>query len=299
MTIGKGPTQSAVRRQLAEDEAKDITEGQDFTLDDKVSPLVLIATGMDLEAEQYVRHLDFDFYLIGYRRCLKAEAKKLWAHAQDRQKTKILLRGNGLQQKIDAWTKFQVLYCPGVERLRAKSINESNLQIELKPYEIPLWLPSQVKGQVPVSRNLQDFEWKLCYAQAHEALRSLRHQLQVRAYLFKFKDRFVRGQGANTRARNAISGVQGRIDTAATEYRTAYEALESLSSILLQVHWRDELLPLMPEDIRDLSEGKEGESEGRRTISWIWRTVRSEGMGTTEYQLESTYQNLLALMSRI
>lgn len=117
MTIGEGPTQSAVRRQLAEDEAKDITKGQDFTLDDKVSPLVLIATGMDLEAEQYVRYLNFDCYLIGYRRFLKAEAKKLWAHAQDRQKTKILLRGNGLQRKIDAWTKFQVLYCPGVERL--------------------------------------------------------------------------------------------------------------------------------------------------------------------------------------
>ena len=297
MNIDEGPTQSAVRRQLAEDEAKDITEGQDFTLDDKVSPLVLIVTGMDLEAEQYVRYLSFDCYLIGYRRFLKSEAKKLWTHAQDRQKTKILLRSNGLQRKIDAWTKFQVLYCPGVERLRAKSINELNLQIELKPYEIPLWLPSQVKGQVPVSRNLQDFEWKLRYAQAHEALRSLRHQLQVRAYLFKFKDRFVRGQGANTRARNAISGVQGRIDAAGKEYRTAYEALESLSSILLQVHWRDELLPLMPEDIRDLSEGKEGESEGRRTISWIWRTVQSEGMGTTEYQLESTYQDLLALMS--
>ena len=52
-----GPSQAAVRRQLAEDEAKDLAAGKDFTLDDKVSPSVLIATGLDLEAEQY------DYYL--------------------------------------------------------------------------------------------------------------------------------------------------------------------------------------------------------------------------------------------
>jgi hypothetical protein len=48
-----GPTQAAVRRQLAEDEAKDLAAGKDFTLDNKVSPSVLIAAGLDLEAEQY------------------------------------------------------------------------------------------------------------------------------------------------------------------------------------------------------------------------------------------------------
>jgi hypothetical protein len=49
-----GPTQAAVRRQLAEEEAKNLASGKDFTLDDKVSPSVLIAAGLDLEAEQYV-----------------------------------------------------------------------------------------------------------------------------------------------------------------------------------------------------------------------------------------------------
>jgi hypothetical protein len=83
----------------------------------------------------------------------------------------------------------------------------------------------------------------------------------------------VRGQGANTRARNAISGVQGRIDGAAEEYRNAFNALESLALILLEFQWKDELLPLKNEDIRDLSEGKCGESEGKKKISWIWRTT--------------------------
>ena len=52
--LSLGPTQAAVRRQLAEEEAKDLAAGKDFTLDDKVSPSVLIAAGLDLEAEQYI-----------------------------------------------------------------------------------------------------------------------------------------------------------------------------------------------------------------------------------------------------
>jgi hypothetical protein len=170
--------------------------------------------------------------------------------------------------------KFQTLYYSGVERLRTDAINESNRpEIEFKPHEYPLWLPSQIKDQIKVPDLLRRIEWKLRYAQAHESLQELRHQLQVRAYLFKFKDRFVRGQGANTCARNAISSVQARVDAAAEEYRDAYDALQSLGPVLLEFQWKEELLPLMPEDIRDLSEGKKGESEGRQMVSWIWRTT--------------------------
>ncbi len=170
--------------------------------------------------------------------------------------------------------------------------------MEIKPYEYPLWLPSQIKDRVCVPILLQKIEWKIRYAQAHEALQELRHQLQVRAYLFKFKDRFVRGQGANTRARNAISGVQVRIDGAAEEYRCAFNALQSLESNLLEFGWKEELLPLVPEDIRDLSEGKYGESEGRRTISWIWRTVgmRASEKSNDEYLLDREFDFSASVM---
>ena len=148
----------------------------------------------------------------------------------------------------------------------------------IKPHLIPLWLPSQINGRVPVDTSLVNIEWKLRHAQAYESRDSLRHYLQVRAYLYKFKDRFVWGQGANTRARNAISGVQAKIDAAAAEYRVAYGALLLLSSQVLDFGWKDELLLLKDEDIRDLSEGKadrlgKTQSEGRRTISWIWTAV--------------------------
>jgi hypothetical protein len=48
------PSQAAIRRQLSEIEAKELLEGRDIALDDNVSPSVLIAFGIDLEAEQYV-----------------------------------------------------------------------------------------------------------------------------------------------------------------------------------------------------------------------------------------------------
>jgi len=204
---------------------------------------------------------------------LKSEAGKLWEHAQDRQKTKLQLRSNALKRKIDAWTNYQKLYCPCVERLRASSVTESNQHIPLQPQNIPLWLPSQIKNLGDVPKQLQTIEWRLRLAQAYEVLDMLRSHLQVRAYLYKFKDRFVRGQGANTRARNTINGVQVKIDAASEEYSAAYEALLSLSVLLLEYSWKEELHPLMPSDIRDLSEGKAGESEGKRTISWIWRTT--------------------------
>ena len=271
-----------------------MTEGQDFALHDKVSPSVLIATGLELEAEQCV--ICFSSYLNHlscFRRSLRTEAGRLWEHALDRQKTKLLLRSNALQRKIDAWSRIQLLYCPSVARLRSSLATEITRTIN--PYDIPLWLPSQIKGQAIVSRHLQQIEWKLRLAQAYEALDTLRHHLQVRAYLYKFKDRFVRGQGANTRARNAISGAQGKIDVAAAEYRAAYDALLVLGSILLEFEWKSKLLPLLPADIRDLSEAASGESEGRRTISWIWRTIPTEaaGPGTEDYLRESEFKNRL------
>jgi hypothetical protein len=48
-----GPTQASIRREIAEQEAKDLEAGNDFCLDKNMSPAVLISSGLDLEAEQY------------------------------------------------------------------------------------------------------------------------------------------------------------------------------------------------------------------------------------------------------
>ncbi|KAF8814926.1 hypothetical protein BYT27DRAFT_7249636, partial [Phlegmacium glaucopus] len=168
---------------------------------------------------------------------------------------------------------------------------KDNSTSSIKPHLIPLWLPSQINGRVSVDGSLANIEWKLQHAQAYESLDSLRHYLQVRAYLYKFKDRFIRGQGANTRARNAIDGIQAKIDAAAAEYRVAYSALLLLSSQVFEFGWKNELLLLKDEDIRDLSEGKaerlgKKQSEGRRIISWIWKTVPADDLENDEFLRE-------------
>jgi hypothetical protein len=168
-----------------------------------------------------------------------------------------------------------VLYVPGVSLLRNRRA-EANLDSEMKPHEISLCLPCQIIEQVEVDERLCRLEWKLRYAQAHEALARVRQHLQVRAYLYKFKDRFIRGQGANTRARNTIESITAKVMAAAEEYRAAYNALFILAPRLSEVSWTNELLALQDADIRDLSEGKASESEGRRTISWIWKSVPAD-----------------------
>ncbi|KAF8804837.1 hypothetical protein BYT27DRAFT_7225178 [Phlegmacium glaucopus] len=205
--------------QLAEEEVKDLAAGKDFTLNNKVSPSVLIATGLDLEAEQ---------------RSLATAVKQVWEHAQDHQQTKVQLHSNELQHKIDSWCKFQLLYCPAITTLHAPSPNNN-------------------------SASLVNIEWKLQHAQAYESLDSLQHYLQI--------------------------------DAATAEYRVAYGALLLLSSQVFEFGWKNELLPLKGEDICDLSEGKveqlgKKQSEGRRIISWIWKTVPADDLENDDFLRE-------------
>lgn len=50
--IVEAPKQSAVRKALAEEESRAITEKRDFSLTNDISPSGLISRGIDLEAEQ-------------------------------------------------------------------------------------------------------------------------------------------------------------------------------------------------------------------------------------------------------
>ena len=89
--------------------------------------------------------------------------------------------------------------------------------------------------------------------------------------MLSFKDRFLRGQGANTRARNSLKLVDARIDASATKYRVAYSALSALSPLLGKVGWQHAFRCLQDDNIRSMTEGTEDRpSEGRRRLSWIW-----------------------------
>ena len=220
---------------------------------------------------------------------------QLWEHAKDWQHTKYQLSCNTLQRKIDHWFKYQSLYFPEVVKLHQSFFSES--QTEVKVQDIPLWLLSQIKGRIRVTLEAQWTEWQLRSAQAYEALDILQFQLQLQAHLRSFKHRFVRGQGANTRVQKSISLVQAKIDIAACDYRTAYEALNSLGVILFEYGWHNKLQLLLNEDIRDLSEGEDKKSDGKQTVSWIWRIKEIQNLENDGHLNDREFLHIPALMS--
>jgi hypothetical protein len=192
----------------------------------------------------------------------------LTQHATDNQLGKIQERKNTLQRKLDNWAAIQDLYVPNLALLRRTSYGHH----EDQPQTATLWLPSVILGRIACDCRLYVFEWELRVAQAKDSLHDIRTNLQLRSHLYKHKDRFIIGQQANTRANVTISRVQQQINASATRYRISRRALQSLAPHLaMDDSWKVLLPELRDEDIRSMTIGEEGETEGRRTISWIWR----------------------------
>lgn len=216
--------------------------------------------------------------------------KGLWEHSQDRQITRVALRSNALNRKLEEWFSLLQLYIPTSLLLRKR---EPQKKDNPKPFEVKLWLPSQIGRQVSFDLSLAEIEYRLRTAQAHEALGVLRRNLQVRATLYDVKDRWLRGQGANTRALNAIATVQARIAAARDEYRQARIALLSLADLLGYDKVDQEFLPLEDKDIRSMTEAEHGQGETRRTLSWIWRRVNAADATEEETQIFVTESECL------
>jgi hypothetical protein len=202
-------------------------------------------------------------------------------HSTDLQRTKIKERSNAVRRKIKAWRKSQKLYMPEATILREKAARAADRAAHLSsgtmpeeaPEDIPLWLPSSIGHKAKCDRKLQRIEFKLREAQAHDALRDLRRHLLFTSHLWGNKRRFTRGQGPNTCARTLIRRTQGKTDAAAEKYRVSYKALVVLGGILGETEWKKALRPLTSDDVRGMSEGLLRDSEGRRTLSWIWTIV--------------------------
>ncbi|KAH0826244.1 hypothetical protein J3R83DRAFT_5708 [Lanmaoa asiatica] len=261
-------TQASVRLQLAREEAGLMDTAPVHT---EISQSVLIGTGLDLEEQQ---------------QRLRSDTEKLGSHATDQQKAKLLQRSNALMRRIEAWTDVQMLYIPRVVSLRAKtSLGSGAVQ---SPEHFHLWLPSALQRQIPCDRELEEIEWKLRVGQAHDALEELRQGLRSLSYMLRFKDRFLRGQGATTQARNCLALVGARIDLCAAKYRAAYGALLALSPLLGKVGWKSTFRPLEKEDIRCMTDGTDDRaSEGRRRLSWIWIACGSDnGEGGEDQSLQ-------------
>jgi hypothetical protein len=92
-----------------------------------------------------------------------------------------------------------------------------------------------------------------------------------------------------------IHSVQEKVNASATTYRTVRAALMKLSSYSVDDEgWRARLLTLDEEDVCPLKEGEEGESEGTRTLSWIWKVVSVGGDLDNEGLQEGEYRRSLS-----
>ncbi|KAG1724212.1 uncharacterized protein EDB91DRAFT_1239993 [Suillus paluster] len=243
---------AAVRLCLSQKEAEDLEHDLNYSLHTEVSPSVLVLSGIEIEDQQ----------------CrLEREYAALGAHPTDLQLMKLQERSNALQCKIEQWCKVQVLYMPMVVHVRISDTASTVSSWEEKPYEVKLWLPSQLKR---ASKRIL-YEWELRQAQAFDALDDLRRHLRLRSHLYKFKDNQLHGQWANTHAVGVLAKVELSIKTDSEWYRRAWTALVILGDVLQEHSWRDDLLKLEPEHVRGMSDGHIGQSEGNRTLSWIWK----------------------------
>lgn len=286
----EGPKQFAVRKALAEEEAQAIAAKKDFSLTNDISPSVLVSRGIDLESEQYVVisvSLDIEVWLmLRCRRALKAELQKTWTHSRDRELTRLQLRSNALVRKVEAWYTVLQLYIPATFKLRQDAVSEKTIQ----PYDLPLWLPSGIGTKAPMDRRLVEIEYKLRTAQVSESLVNLRRQLQRRVTAWDAKRRWVRGQGANTRANNLISTIEDRISADKEEYRRARRALLSLAEILGVKDVEKNFRPLLDADVQSLTRPElEQVSSGQttRVLSWIWRHSSVAEDDHSAFQAES------------
>ena len=202
------------------------------------------------------------------RRRLRLDKTSIGNHATDHQEGTLLQKSLSLQRRIDSWTTVQLLYIPVVNVIRQR-LGSISVRTE-QPEDYPLCLPSAfAAASLICDTTLMEYEWKLRYAQAHDALHSLRQTLCFRSYLLKFKDRHLTGQGANTCARSTLKGVKAKISIATQCYHAACAALASLSPFLDKAEWQTTLRILKPEDIRSMMDMLDGDTEGRRIFSWI------------------------------
>ena len=205
-----------------------------------------------------------------HRRRLLADIAALTTHSSDLQRAKIRERQNVLQRRIDAWIEIQSLYMPAAMSCRqAEGSPESSHET---PERTTLFMPSELPQSAACDRKLFQYEWRLRFAQALEILNDLRRHLRLRRSFRKIKDRFTRGVRANTRARGVVASIEETIKMDTQRYRHVRKALEALATRLGdKFGWDGELRELRDEDVREMQEDPNTDSEGRRMLSWIWK----------------------------
>ncbi|KAF7795561.1 hypothetical protein EIP86_006723 [Pleurotus ostreatoroseus] len=292
-----GPSESAIRRKLAEEEAEQVRAGKKIPLHD-VSPAAFLSIGLELEEQQ---------------RQLRSEASR-------NDSVKVFESRTALTRRVLRFREVQSVYMPKVPQILATGaelyspsstpgsspistqlIENASLLLPsdlLKPYRLNLAtidpntispadvdkaLAARAAVLAGLSAGLVAQEQQMRAAQCNDALDSLRTKVHMRSGLREYKRINVRHQGPNTRARGLFENLERRIQLSANKYRAARDALWSLTGggEEWEKSFSGRYRELKPEDIRALEDDdpttahrrkkqRKGPAEGRRVSSWIW-----------------------------
>ncbi|KAJ7191675.1 hypothetical protein B0H12DRAFT_1039767, partial [Mycena haematopus] len=261
-----------------------------------VKPGPFLIAGIQIQEEQAALQLEVK------------RLKRTTIQATALQRARTLLLG-----KVKALHDIQDNYMPGLRTWIAQQHPALPTGNNATPETIPIYLPSSLPAdcrQAVCVTALVEQEDALREAQANEALHNLRAGLRTRTFAHKFKRKNLDGQGAYTKSRELLDGIEDRIRTATARYRAARAALLALRG---PGTWDGVFQELRPHDIRGMNErllndeekeedrkarvraglppeadggdideyGEPVEAttlfnletgEGRRLLSWIWYT---------------------------
>lgn len=156
---------------------------------------------------------------------------------------------------------------------RTQRRSASEVDVLDVPERQPLFLPHQLDAaeRAGCAAGLVDMESRLRDGQLVDSLDKLRVHLHIRSRLVRYKDRHVRHQKHNTRARAKIDQNERHINTFKEKYRAARVAKLALVG---PGAWEQRWKPLQDSDVVTLRGDDEvvgvGTSEGKRSVSWIW-----------------------------
>ena len=190
-----------------------------------------------------------------------------------------------MRRQLAKFRSLQAIYQPELAAVTAPSDDDvTNVSLRL-----PSSLPPNARTHC--APKLVSMEKELRLGQCRDALFSLRLYLHSRSRMLKDKYLNVRHQGPNTRSRESLGRISGRISTCVDKYRAAQAALDALDPDPTAA-WRHDFLILHEKDIRGMSEPKPPNHpdperakaiqsrallsggvppDSSHMLSWIWR----------------------------
>lgn len=233
---------------------------------------------------------------------LRSEVSRL-PRPTEKQAVMLQRKRNALQRKITVWRRAQVVYMPFAAGLLAQSDS-----IDVRSEETKLYLPSEVPTRLREAcrHDVADKEWQLRQGQLGDSLGKIRQSLCVQTHLMKYRRKNVRGQRPNTRHNGVIDTNVRRTRQHAATYDRAFQAMQTLDPD--RDDWQKTYLPLTDADLVPLYVGiysdddpKDGRkslkdrradlrnnSEGKRSVPWIWRAPGALELVDVDLDSEST-----------